>query len=62
MKAHVICCNYGVMAVSLATKEDAKTQMIELANEDYGKFHYRYRSRDEYDHICYWHIHTVEVL
>lgn len=40
----------------------AEAIMKELLKADYKRYSYAFDSFEEYQAVCYWHIHEVEVL
>jgi len=63
-KAHVICCNDGVMAVVLGPEKKAKKK-CEQMKEEYIKKHYHYmreKELEEQKQLLYFHLHTVDVF
>ncbi len=61
MKAHVICCNDGVVGVFLGDEKDAEDILEKYAKEDREK-HFRHDSYEDYRGSFYWHLHTVNLI
>ena len=34
----------------------------EMSKADYKRYSYAFESLEEYQRVCYWHLHEVEVL
>lgn len=60
-KAHVICCNDSTELVVLNDIEKAKLEMENAKKDYFERNKHRFKDYKEYDHICFWHIHTVNV-
>jgi len=59
--AHVICCNDSVEFVVIDNEVAAKDKIQELAEENYVRNRWNFKSYEEYRKIYYWHIHSVGV-
>ena len=61
MKVFIICCNDSIEKASL-DEEVAKKQLEVLAEAYYKRNFVGRNTYEEYRHICYWHIHEVEMI
>ena len=62
MKAHVICMNDSVEFVVIDDEAKAEEVKEELAKSYYERQPWRWSSYEEYQHLCFWHLHTVDAL
>ena len=62
MKAHVICINDSIESVVIDDEAKAEVVKEKMAKSYFDKNSYNWKSYEEYRHLCFWHLHTVDVL
>jgi len=62
MIAYIICMNDRTEAVVLNNEGKALAEMKKLSDEYYERNKWNFKSKDEYEHMCYWHLHEVRVI
>lgn len=62
MLVYVICCNDSLECAVLEDEERAKQKLVELKEAYYAQNNWNFRSREEFNNIHYWHIHTIEAV
>jgi phosphoribosylpyrophosphate synthetase len=60
LKAHVISCNDTAKFVVVGDEKEAVKVCKQLADKHYKTVKYKYKDRESYDNVLFWHIHTVE--
>lgn len=60
--AWVICNNDSIKGVSVTSKEHAEKIMNDMKHKDKKQNNYNYVTEEEYEYICYWHFHPVELF
>lgn len=58
--AYVICCNDLIKCVAL-DRTFAEKLKAELSFKHYESARGMYKDYDEYERICYWHIHETYI-
>ena len=59
VEIHVICCNDAIMHAVLGGKVSATKTLKEMQEVYYDANKHMFDSREEYNALCYWHIHTL---
>lgn len=61
MKAYIIFCNDEIYGVVVENEKYAKRKMASLKRKHYNKNRIRSISKNDYDFMCFWHVHEVPI-